>query len=131
MMRKILGSLSLAAGVALASTTAAAGEVAWSISMAAPGAAVTIGVPGMAVGPVYYPAPQVVYPAPVHVVPAYPFGYGPRVVYPAPVAAWGVPAYRVVPPARFYHRGWAHAAPVVVAPYGYRQGHRHHHHRHH
>ncbi len=130
-MRKMLGSVSLAAAAALSGANATAGEVAWSISMAAPGAAVTIGVPGVAVGPVYYPAPQVVYPAPVHVAPAYPIGYGPRVVYPAPVATWGVPAYRVVPPARVYGRGWGHAAPVVVVPHGHRQGHRHHRHRHH
>ena len=124
-MRKILGSLSLAAAAALSGTSATAGEVAWSISMAAPGAAVTIGVPGLAVGPVYYPAPQVVYPAPVYSV-----GYAPRIVYPAPVATWGVPAYRVVLPPRVYGRGWGHAAPVVVAPYGHWHGHRRHHHHH-
>jgi len=109
---------------ALFSAPAAAGGVAWSVSIGGPGFAVSVGAPGYwgprpyyrpyarAYGPAVYPAP-VVYPARAPVV------YRAPVVAPAPyvaaVAAPVVVAPRVYAPRRV-------VVPVrraVVAPYYY------------
>ncbi len=135
-MRSKLVSSLIAVVALTASASAAARDVVWSLSVAAPGATVTIGAPAIAYGPVYQPAPQVVYPAPAYPVapaypmaPAYPAAVAPRVVYPAPAVpygGWSAPVYRAGPPA------WGYGGPVMVAPHGHwRHPRHHHHHRHH
>jgi hypothetical protein len=122
MSRRLAITTALAATVAagaLLATPVSAGNVAWGVSVAAPGLSVAVGAP-------VFGAP--LYGAPVYVAPRPVYRYGPYrpyyrpfapVVYPAPVVAYAPPvvvAPRVYAPGRVVVAS-PYARPVVV-PYG-------------
>lgn len=109
-MKRTLASIMLAGATLLAAGTAAARDVAWSVTVGSHGGgAVSIGLPGMVAAPVYAP-PVMVVPPPVVHVPR--IVHAPAVVH-VPRTYYAPPRHVVYPVAVPYHGPHWHA----VAPY--------------
>ena len=113
--RFALASFAAAALVASAAFAppASAGNVAWSVTLGAPGVAVSAGAPGYGTwgGPYYRPAAPIPYAASIAIAPPVAYPYGP---YAAVVRPYYYPRYRPY----VYGRAW-HGA---VAPARYAHG---------
>jgi hypothetical protein len=118
--RFALAGFAAAALVACAAfaPAATAGNVAWSVTLGAPGVAVSAGAPGYGAwgGPYYGPAAPIRYAASIAIVPPVAYPHGPYVAVARPYL---YPRYR---PYVYGHAWHGPVAPVHYA-YGYYGGH--------